>query len=96
MAAGVRCARFASCPRRCASAKNSCSRPHAARCAHAAAILAKAVRTDPKVMGGMAVKKVLAVGESQSAMRLSIYLNSYLILIKFKNEYCLYKINVIK
>jgi Alpha/beta hydrolase domain len=38
---------------------------------------AKAVRTDAKVMGGMTVKKVLAVGESQSAMRLSIYLNSY-------------------
>lgn len=38
---------------------------------------AKAVRTDAKVMGGLAVKKVLAVGESQSAMRLSIYLNSY-------------------
>lgn len=39
--------------------------------------VAKAVRSDSKVMGGMTVKKVLAVGESQSAMRLSIYLNSY-------------------
>jgi hypothetical protein len=38
---------------------------------------AKAVRYDPKVLGGLNVKKVLAVGESQSAMRLSIYLNSY-------------------
>src|SRR6202008_4730973 len=38
--------------------------------------VAKAVRADPQLMGGMPVKKVLAVGESQSAMRLSIYLNS--------------------
>ncbi|WP_153111853.1 alpha/beta hydrolase domain-containing protein [Propionivibrio limicola] len=37
---------------------------------------AKAVRADSKVMGGMSVKKVLAVGESQSAMRLGVYLNS--------------------
>jgi hypothetical protein len=37
---------------------------------------AKAVRADAKVMGGMAVKKVLFVGESQSAMRGGIYLNS--------------------
>jgi hypothetical protein len=28
------------------------------------------------VLGGLAVKKVIAVGESQSAIRLSIYLNS--------------------
>lgn len=39
--------------------------------------VAKAVRSDSKLMGGMAVKKVLAVGESQSAMRLATYLNSY-------------------
>ena len=38
---------------------------------------AKAIRTDTKVLGGLAVRKVLAVGESQSAMRVSIYLNSH-------------------
>jgi hypothetical protein len=37
---------------------------------------AKAVRVDPKVMGGMTVKKVIAVGESQSAYREGVYLNS--------------------
>ena len=38
---------------------------------------AKAVRAVPKLIGGMAVKKVIAAGESQSAMRMGIYMNSY-------------------
>ena len=37
---------------------------------------AKTVRANPKVMGGMKVKKVISVGESQSAMRGGIYFNS--------------------
>ena len=37
---------------------------------------AKAVRADPKLMGGMPVKKVIAAGESQSAFRGGVYLNS--------------------
>ncbi|HEX8602497.1 MAG TPA: alpha/beta hydrolase domain-containing protein, partial [Pseudoduganella sp.] len=37
---------------------------------------AKAVRTDPRILPSLSVKKVIAIGASQSAGRLSMYLNS--------------------
>jgi hypothetical protein len=37
---------------------------------------AKAVRADPKVIGGMTVKKVIFAGESQSAIRGGAYINA--------------------